>query len=124
MPPAAHVRVCARGTVRASVPCMQVLAKIESADAVEQLDSILDAVDGAMVARGCALNLPCFPYLSCVQPDRRAWVCRGAAVLAERASAVQLALPCLPSVRVLSTLMRPSAFQAGYVVPVSGPCCE
>jgi hypothetical protein len=31
---------------------MQVLAKIESADAVENLDQILDAVDGAMVARG------------------------------------------------------------------------
>lgn len=30
----------------------KVLAKIESADAVENLDSILDAVDGAMVARG------------------------------------------------------------------------
>jgi len=29
-----------------------VLAKIESADAVEVLDEILDAVDGAMVARG------------------------------------------------------------------------
>jgi pyruvate kinase len=29
-----------------------VLAKIESADSVEHLDEILDAVDGAMVARG------------------------------------------------------------------------
>lgn len=29
-----------------------VLAKIESADSVEQLDAILDAADGAMVARG------------------------------------------------------------------------
>ena len=28
------------------------LAKIESADAVQVLDEILDAVDGAMVARG------------------------------------------------------------------------
>jgi pyruvate kinase len=31
---------------------MQVLAKIESADSVKALDEILDAVDGAMVARG------------------------------------------------------------------------
>jgi pyruvate kinase len=31
---------------------VQVLAKIESADSVKALDEILDAVDGAMVARG------------------------------------------------------------------------
>ena len=29
-----------------------VLAKIESADSISHLDEILDAVDGAMVARG------------------------------------------------------------------------
>ncbi len=31
---------------------VKVLAKIESADSVKALDDILDAVDGAMVARG------------------------------------------------------------------------
>lgn len=43
----------------------QVLAKIESADAVECLDSILDAVDGAMVARGdlgAELPVECVPF--------------------------------------------------------------
>jgi pyruvate kinase len=42
-----------------------VLAKIESADAVEQLDAILDAVDGAMVARGdlgAELPVECVPF--------------------------------------------------------------
>jgi pyruvate kinase len=42
-----------------------VLAKIESADAVEVLDSILDAVDGAMVARGdlgAELPVECVPF--------------------------------------------------------------
>lgn len=41
------------------------LAKIESADAVECLDSILDAVDGAMVARGdlgAELPVECVPF--------------------------------------------------------------
>ena len=44
---------------------MQVLAKIESADAVENLESILDAVDGAMVARGdlgAELPVQCVPF--------------------------------------------------------------
>ena len=44
---------------------MQVLAKIESADAVEVLDPILDAVDGAMVARGdlgAELPVQCVPF--------------------------------------------------------------
>jgi hypothetical protein len=44
---------------------MQVLAKIESADAVECLEDILDAVDGAMVARGdlgAELPVECVPF--------------------------------------------------------------
>jgi hypothetical protein len=44
---------------------LQVLAKIESADAVDNLDSILDAVDGAMVARGdlgAELPVECVPF--------------------------------------------------------------
>lgn len=63
----------------------KVLAKIESADAVETLDSILDAVDGAMVARGdlgAELPVECVPF----------WQ-----------SQIIQARPCLPACRGVST---------------------
>lgn len=56
---------CGRGCPGVEAFRLQVLAKIESADAVECLDSILDAVDGAMVARGdlgAELPVECVPF--------------------------------------------------------------
>ncbi len=43
---------CPAGQNLAAGASIGVLAKIESADSVEHLEEILDAVDGAMVARG------------------------------------------------------------------------
>lgn len=50
--PAPALRADVGGRRRAAGASIGVLAKIESADSVGHLDEILDAVDGAMVARG------------------------------------------------------------------------
>jgi hypothetical protein len=58
---------------------MQVLAKIESADAVECLEDILDAVDGAMVARGdlgAELPVECVPFWQSSIIQVRDWLPR------------------------------------------------
>ena len=55
-----------------------VLAKIESADSVSHLEEILDAVDGAMVARGdLGAELP-VEEVGCQLATRYPWYCHRA----------------------------------------------
>jgi pyruvate kinase len=99
---------------------VQALAKIESADSVKALDEILDAVDGAMVARGdlgAELPLEDVPFLA--EPDHPRLQaagqagCKNTAVLtAFNYSVCLLRLRCLLPAQVLAKIESADSVKA------------